>query len=248
MHKRCGAKKLHLMLQPFFKKQHIKLGRDAFFRLLEYYDLLIRKRKFKPLTTDSKHFFYKYPNLTTDLRLSRAHQLWVSDITYIPVAGEFAYLSLVTDAYSRKIVGFYLSENMTANACAQALKMAINQKPPNAATIHHSDRGIQYCSNQYINMLNQHHIIISMTKNGDPYENAIAERVNGILKQEYLPPFFNDLTQARKDIAKAVLTYNHHRLHASIDMMTPDQAHTQTGTLIKTWKSRYATKKELLKT
>lgn len=234
------------MLQTFLKKHLIKIGRDAFFRLLEQNGLLIRKQRYRPFTTNSKHFFYKYPNLVTGLRLQRAHQLWVSDITYIPVAGEFAYLSLITDAYSRKIVGFYLSEDMTAKACAKALQMALNQKPPKAATIHHSDRGIQYCSNEYTALLHQHHIMISMTKNGDPYENAIAERVNGILKQEYLPEYFNTINQARTDIAKAVLTYNYHRLHASIDMMTPDQAHTQTGQLNKRWKSRYAKKKELL--
>lgn len=234
------------MLQPFMQRHKIKIGRDAFFGLLEQHSLLIRKRRYRPFTTNSKHFFYKYPNLVAGLQLKRAHQLWVSDITYIPVAGEFAYLSLVTDAYSRKIVGFYLSEDMTAKACAKALQMAINQKPPKAATIHHSDRGLQYCSHEYTDLLNKHHLLISMTKNGDPYENAIAERVNGILKQEYLPEYFNNITQARTEIAKAVLTYNYHRLHASIDMMTPDQAHTQTGKLTKRWKSRYAKKEELL--
>lgn len=234
------------MLQPFFKEHCIKIGRDGLFKILERQGLLIRKRRTNPFTTDSNHRFRKYPNLMVDLTLNKAHQLCVSDITYIAVAGEYAYLSLITDAYSRKIVGFYLSEDMTAKSCCEALKMAINQKPPQAATIHHCDRGIQYCSDVYTKMLKDNKMPISMTKNGDPYENAIAERVNGILKTELLPPMFSDVTMARREIARAVLIYNHHRLHASLDMMTPNQVHTQKGELKKHWKSRYATKKELL--
>lgn len=246
LQKHCGGKKLHVMLQPFFKKHKIKMGRDAFFKILARQGLVLRKRRRKPCTTNSRHRFYKYPNLTPGLSLSKAHHLWVSDITYIPVAGEFAYLSLVTDAYSRKIVGFYLSEDMSAKGCCEALKMAINQKPSQAATIHHSDRGMQYCSDIYTRMLQDKKILISMTENGDPYENAIAERVNGILKTELLPQMFSDLRKARKDIAKAVLLYNNRRLHASLDMMTPDQAHRQKGELKRRWKSSFVSKKELL--
>lgn len=246
LQKHCGGKKLFLMLQPFFKKHHLKIGRDALFKILKRQGLLIRKRKKNPVTTDSNHPFRKYPNLTVGLVLSKAHQLWVSDITYIPVASEYAYLSLITDAYSRKIIGFYLSEDMTARSCSQALKMAINQKPPQAATIHHSDRGMQYCSDIYTKMVLDNKMLISMTQNSDPYENAIAERVNGILKAEFFPDMFTDLVTARRAIARAVLTYNHHRLHASLDMMTPDQAHVQKGELRKHWKSRYAGKEELL--
>lgn len=247
LQKNCGGKKLYLMLQPFFQKHHLKIGRDALFNILRRQGLLIRKRKRKPVTTDSNHPFRKYPNLTVDLVLNKAHQVWVSDITYIPVASEYAYLNLVTDAYSRKIIGFYLSEDMTARSCCQALKMAINQKPPQAATIHHSDRGLQYCSDIYTTMLLNNKMLISMTENSDPYENAIAERVNGILKAEFFPDMFSDVVTARRAVARAVLTYNHHRLHASLDMMTPDQAHTQKGELRKHWKSRYAGKEELLK-
>ncbi len=144
---RCGTRKLVVMLQPFFKKQEIHIGRDAFFQLLAKNKLLIRKRKRSTHTTNSKHFFYRYPNLVAHFTPLHAHELWVADITYIPMKERFAYLYLITDAYSRKIVGFHVSDDMRVSSAIVALQKAIDQKPADAIVIHHSDRGLQYCSN-----------------------------------------------------------------------------------------------------
>ena len=183
---RCGGRKLLVMLQPFFADNDIDIGRDKFFRLLAKNKLLVRKTKRSTYTTNSKHFFYRYPNLVKDFTPLNAHELWVADITYIPMKQRFAYLFLITDAYSRKIVGFHVSDDMRVSSAVVALKKAIDQKPADAIVIHHTDRGIQYCSTEYVALLKQHHARISMTQNGDPYENAIAERVNGILKTELI--------------------------------------------------------------
>ena len=179
---RCGIRKLLVMLQPFFKRQHIDIGRDAFFVLLAKNKLLVRNRKRCVYTTNSKHFYYRYPKLRAGFTPLLAHELWVADITYIPLKERFAYLYLITDAYSRKIVGFHVSDDMRVSSAVVALQKAIDQKPADAIVIHHSDRGLQYCSNEYVALLKDHHAMISMTKNGDPYENAMAERVNGTLK------------------------------------------------------------------
>jgi putative transposase len=183
---RCGGRKLFIMLQPFFKQHKIAMGRDNFFHLLRHNKLLVRKTKRSVHTTNSKHHFRRYPNLVRDFTPLKAHEMWVADITYIPLKNRFAYLFLITDAYSRKIVGFHVSDDMKVSSATLALKKALAQKPPETIVIHHSDRGIQYCSTAYVQLLQQHHSLISMTENGDPYENAIAERVNGILKTELI--------------------------------------------------------------
>ena len=163
------------------------MGRDAFFNLLRSHGLHVRKRKFRAVTTNSFHWLHKYPNLIKGLSPERPNHLWVSDITYINTDNGFLYLYLVTDAYSRKIIGWHLSDNLGSDNAILALFMAISQLPANCTEIiHHSDRGIQYCSLKYVKILEDHGIKISMTENGDPYENAIAERVNGILKTEWL--------------------------------------------------------------
>ena len=158
---RCGGRKLLVMLQPFFKQRNIVIGRDAFFNLLAKNKLLVRNKKRSVHTTNSKHFFYRYPNLVKDFKPLHAHELWVADITFIAVKdNRFAYLYLITDGYSRKIVGFHVSDNMRVDSAVVALQKALDQKPADAIVIHHSDRGLQYCSNQYVKLLHEHHALI----------------------------------------------------------------------------------------
>jgi putative transposase len=240
---RCGTRKLVVMLQPFFKKQNIHIGRDAFFSLLAKNKLLIRKRKRSTHTTNSKHFFYRYPNLVAHFTPLHAHELWVADITYIPMKERFAYLYLITDAYSRKIVGFHVSDDMRVTSAIVALQKAMDQKPADAIVIHHSDRGLQYCSNDYVALLKSHHARISMTQNGDPYENAMAERVNGILKTELISHSYPDLKAAMQHIARCITVYNYKRVHSSLNWQIPEKVHAQQGPQIKKWKNYYKTKK-----
>ena len=241
---RCGGRKLFIELQPFFSLHNISMGRDKFFDLLKSNKLLVRKTKRNVYTTMSKHHFHRYPNLVKGFTPLKAHELWVADITYIPLKERFAYLFLITDAYSRKIVGFHVSDDMKVSSAVVALKKALAQKPPETIVIHHSDRGIQYCSTEYVNLLTQHNAMISMTDNGDPLENAIAERVNGILKQEFLEEVFQDFTTAQKDVAIACSAYNHLRPHGSIDNLKPAEAHQQTGIISKRWKNYYQINKQ----
>jgi putative transposase len=242
---RCGGRKLLIMLQPFFRHQNISMGRDRFFELLAKNKLLVRKRKRSVHTTNSKHFFYRYPNLIKGFTPLHAHELWVADITYIPVAEErFAYLYLITDGYSRKIVGFHLSDNMRVGSAVIALEKALEQKPPDAIVIHHSDRGMQYCSTEYVKLLQQHHALISMTANGDPYENALAERVNGILKTELIASSYPSLKEASIHIARCITIYNYRRVHSSINYQIPHLVHSQKGPQDKRWKNYNKTKKE----
>lgn len=239
MHKRLGARKLYHKLGGFFSEHGLEIGRDGFFDLLRGYSLLVRKRKTrKPRTTLSYRGGKRYANLARDLVPTRANQLWVSDITYIRTKIGFGYLSLVTDAYSRKIVGYYLSENLEAKGCVSALKMAMKANPERGGLIHHSDRGTQYYSAEYMKTMGKD-ISISMTEKSDPLENAIAERVNGILKQEYLLEKYRNLPEARRAVAEAVSLYNNERPHSSVDMLTPAEAHIRTGKLKKRWKNYF---------
>ena len=236
---RLGGRKLHEMLLPFMADHGLYTGRDQLFDLLRENDLLVRKRRRnQPRTTDSNHWLKRYPDLTAKLKLSRANQLWVSDITYIRLtAGRFGYLSLVTDAYSRKIVGFHISDNLQAEGPVAALQMALGSRSGSAPLIHHSDRGSQYCADEYVSLLKANEIRISMTQSGDPRDNAIAERVNGILKQELLLEVYPTVKQAHRSLVSAVDIYNRIRPHSSLDMMTPDKAHTHTGQIKRRWKS-----------
>lgn len=239
---RLGTRKLVVLLEYFVKEHDIKLGRDALFDLLREHQLLIRRRKRTVQTTFSRHRFYKYPNLIKQYEPLAPNLLWVSDITYVVLYKCFAYLSLITDAYSRKITGFYLAETLEAIGCINALKMAIAGCPDCSQIVHHSDRGIQYCSLNYVDLLQENHIRISMTENGDPLENAIAERVNGILKEELLQDQYADFKTAQLSVAKAITIYNSLRPHSSCDMLTPQTAHLQTGVLKKHWKNYYKKK------
>ena len=230
-------------MQGFLSAHRFQIGRDAMFDLLSERGLLITKRKRRGfITTLSKHRFKKYPNIIRDFIPVAPNQLWVSDITYIHLADGFAYLSLITDAYSRKIVGFYLNRDLSAQGPLNALKMALTSNPERNGLIHHSDRGVQYCCDAYVRLLQDKKIKISMTENGDPLENAIAERVNGILKQELLEEVFTDYQLAQKAVAIACSTYNHLRPHGSIDNLKPAEAHRKTGELKKRWKNYWQPK------
>lgn len=236
---RCGARKLLVMLKPFFEQYEIKIGRDSFFDMLAKKKLLVRKTKRSVHTTNSKHHFRRYPNLAKDFTPMKAHELWVSDITYIPLKDRFAYLFLITDAYSRKIVGFHVSDDMKVSSAVVALKKALEQKPLETIVIHHSDRGLQYCSNEYVALLQQHHAMISMTQSGDPLENAVAERVNGILKTELISSSYMDIDKAALSIARAIIVYNYKRRHSSLNYQIPNDVHQQKGPQIKRWKNYY---------
>jgi putative transposase len=238
--KRIGARKLHMMLCGFMAGQGKVLGRDAFFDLLRDHGLLVRKRKrTKPRTTFSGHWMKRYPDLAKEFVATRARQLWVSDITYVRVGEGFCYLSLITDAYSRKIVGWGLRRDLSARGCVTALKMAKKDNPYTKGLIHHSDRGLQYYSREYVKTLGKG-VLISMSQKSDPLENAIAERVNGILKQELLEERFRDFAQARSAVERAIAVYNYQRPHLSIDMLTPAEAHLQTGPLRRLWKNYFS--------
>jgi transposase InsO family protein len=241
---RCGGRKLFVMLLPFFIQQNISIGRDAFFDILAKNKLLIRKTKRSVHTTNSKHHFRRFPNLAKDFEPMKAHELWVSDITYIPLKNRFAYLFLITDAYSRKIVGFHVSDDMKVSSAVVALKKALYQKPVETIVMHHSDRGIQYCSTEYVNLLQQNHALISMTQNGDPYENALAERINGILKTELISAYYDTIEQAALHISRCIIIYNHKRRHSSLNYQTPHEVHQQKGPQIKRWKNYYWTPKK----
>lgn len=243
---RCGTDKLHFMLQEKFVQHGIKLGRDGLYALLGSYGWLVRHRKRKPYTTNSYHHYKKYPNLIKDMVLTQAGMLWVSDITYISLLNGYGYLSIITDAYSRKIVGYKLHPTLHAQGAIDALIMANNDVKKTDKLIHHSDRGIQYCCHDYVKMIEHFNIKLSMTENGDPYENAIAERVNGILKYEHgLKEPFASFETAQKAVDNAVQKYNELRIHDSCNRLTPVVAHEQKGILKKYWKPKVYAKKEV---
>jgi len=244
---RMGSRKLLVYLRPKFEAMGIEIGRDAFIELLCQNRLLVRRPRNKRKTTYSNHWMHKYPNLVIDYTPDAPNRLWVSDITYIDIASGSSYLSLITDAYSHKIVGWNLGKTLQASDTLAALKMALKDlKGNHPELIHHSDRGAQYCCGSYVNLLIRRKIQISMTQSGNPRENAIAERVNGILKTEWMhdkkPVSWKETVAF---VSKVVDLYNHQRPHQSISYMTPAQVH-QTG--MKTerqWKNYYRKKKVL---
>jgi putative transposase len=232
-------------MEGFLQKHAFKIGRDGMFRLLEAHGLLVRKRKRNGATTTlSRHRYKKYPNLIVDFTPTGANQLWVNDITYIHQARGFAYLSLITDGYSRKIVGFYLSKDLSVKGPLKALEMALHDNQQLSGLIHHSDRGSQYCCDGYVKLLEENRVKISMTEHSDPRENAIAERLNGILKQELLQERYTGFSEASQAITIACNTYNTLRPHSSIDYLKPAEAHTQTRVLERRWKNYYQINKK----
>ena len=235
---RLGTRKLHFVLQNKLISHQISFGRDYLFDLLAEHKLLIRQRKRKVITTDSRHWMRKYNNLIKEVNINRPEQVWVSDITYIRLTNQWGYLSLITDAYSRKIMGYSFRQDLAAEGCIEALKMALNNRMYNQPIIHHSDRGSQYCSHNYVDLLLKNNIAISMTENGDPYENALAERINGIIKTEFnLYASAVGFEQTKLQIDRSINAYNRLRPHASCDYLTPNQAHEQTENLKKRWKN-----------
>jgi transposase InsO family protein len=235
---RLGTRKLHYVIQNKLISHQISFGRDYLFDLLSEHKLLIRQRKRKAITTDSRHWMRKYSNLVKGLVITRPEQVWVSDITYIRLTNQWGYLSLITDAYSRKIMGYSFRQDLAAEGCINALKMALNNRLYNESIIHHSDRGSQYCSHNYVDLLLKNNIGISMTENGDPYENALAERVNGIIKTEFnLYSSSLGFDQTGYQVSKSIKSYNELRPHASCDYLTPNQAHLKSEKLNKRWKN-----------
>jgi transposase InsO family protein len=234
-----GGNKLFLMLKDSLEQEGIKIGRDRFFTVLRENRLLIKPKKRYVSTTNSRHHFKVWSNLVQDLVPDKPEQIWVSDITYIRIKDGFVFLSLITDAYSRKIMGFHLSTSLQTRGSLRALQMAINNRSYHHPLIHHSDRGIQYCSFLYVKYLLNNQIAISMTQDGSPYDNAIAERVNGILKTEFnLSKTFDDYHSVLEPLVNAVHTYNEYRPHMSIDYLTPSQAHQVSGELSRKWKKK----------
>ena len=241
-HPRIGGRKLLDLLKNPLLEHQIKMGRDALFDLLSRYGLLVRKRKRRVYTTQSFHHYRKYTNLIKDKPMpTTANKIWVSDITYLKTVNGFVYISLITDAYSRKIVGYHLANTLEAVHTISALKMALRfLKEPLPNLIHHSDRGIQYCCSAYVNLLQDYQIQISMTESSDPLDNAIAERVNGIIKEEYLlNKRIANLEEAEKYLSEAVELYNNERPHMSINMLTPKEAYKMDGELTRKWKNGY---------
>jgi len=236
---RIGGRKLFFLVTPFLQLHHMEMGRDAFFRMLASYGLLNKRRRNKPRTTNSAHWMKKHPDLIRELVPTHSDELWVSDITYLNLCHGDVFLSLVTDAYSRKIVGFHVSSSLRAEGCVQALQMAVAGRPEIEGLIHHSDRGVQYCCEQYMQVLKGCRISVSMTQGGNPRDNAIAERVNGILKMELLEPVYADLETARDAVTKAINTYNYLRPHSSISMLTPALVHGRKLKLRRCWKNCY---------
>ena len=239
--KGIGGLQLHGMLKGELSLHGIAMGRDRFYELLRKYGLLIKRKKRYMVTTDSNHPYYKWPDLTGNLIITGIEELWVSDITYLRTTSGFVYLSLITDAYSRKIVGYHVSQHLKAQGCITALNKAIsslNCKKENRKLIHHSDRGIQYCCEQYVTIVQHNNIGISMTQTGSPYDNAIAERVNGILKhQAGLNQVFKNYADAVRGVCKAIDAYNCLRPHMSVSNLTPEQAHITKQPLTKKWKN-----------
>ena len=240
-HRRMGGRKLYELLEPFMLNHQIKMGRDALFDLLADHKLLVRKRRRRIHTTNSSHWMRKYPNLIRDLVPTGSNQLWVSDITYWKIETGHVYISFITDAYSHKIVGYHVADTMEAIESIQALEMALGSlNQPINGLIHHSDRGIQYCSGGYVRLLQDHGIEISMTESGDPLENALAERVNGILKEEYLECYtVMNLKEAKELLEESVTLYNEERPHMSIGNMRPSQLHKNNQKTEKLWKTYY---------
>jgi putative transposase len=243
--KRGSGRNLLASLKNEIEKHQIKIGRDKFFDFLRKHQLLIKPKRYRTKTTCSYHHFNRYDYLIKDQVPSRANEIWVSDITYIWLKelDKFCYLSMITDLYSRKIVGYCVHEDLSVKGCEKALKMALKQRNDKLLSLtHHSDRGVQYCSHSYVNLLKKNNIAISMTQTGDPLENAVAERINKTIKEEFTQErqlSFSNISEAKKEIKRYIDFYNQERPHRSIEMLTPAEAHLKTGFLERKWKTNY---------
>lgn len=247
--KKGSGRNLHASLQEEFRKHNIKLGRDKFFDLLREHKLLVKRKQRRTRTTFSYHHFHKYPNLIKELNVTRVNQVIVSDITYLYLrdSDSFAYLFLVTDLFSRKVLGYKVSDNLSAKSGVEALRMALNNMSDIDDTIHHSDRGIQYCSHKYTSLLKSNLIKISMTENSDPLENAIAERINKTLKEEFTQEkqiSFSNHKEAKIMFSQIIKFYNEERPHRSLEMFTPSYAYKLNKVLKRKWKAYYTNNSE----
>jgi len=242
--KKGSGRNLHAALSEEFKQHGIKLGRDKFFDLLRRNGLLVKPRRRKTSTTNSYHQYHKYPNLIKDLEIKRVNQVIVTDITYLYLreSDSFAYLYLVTDYFSRKILGFNVSEDLRAFSAVKALKMAIKNMSDIDDCTHHSDRGIQYCSKEYTTILHRKEIKISMTENSDPLENAVAERMNKTIKEEFTEEkqiSFTNFREAKIIMSQIVKFYNDERPHRTLEFYTPTIAYQMNIELKRKWKNYY---------
>ena len=241
--KRGSGRNLHQCLQPEFKTHAIKIGRDKFFDVLRNNHLLIKSKRCRAKTTCSYHHFNRYKNLIERAVPTRANEVWVADITYLWLKPQdkFCYLSVITDLYSRKIVGHCVHESLSVKGCIDALKQAIrNKKDKTGPLIHHSDRGVQYCCHAYVKLLQKQQIQISMTQTGDPLENAVAERIHKTIKEEFTDERqinFCNIGRAKTEIKKFIEFYNQQRPHRSVQWLTPDKAHQCSGALKRVWKT-----------
>jgi putative transposase len=241
---RIGTRKLYHML--FLSLESMKIGRDKFFAILKANHLLIQPKRSYHVTTNSHHRFRKHENLMLNIEIHQPNQVWVSDITYIGKRDNPCYLSLVTDAYSKQIMGYYIANNLNTESSIMALKMAIKQlEKLHQPLIHHSDRGFQYCADDYQNILKKNNIQCSMTQNADPYENAVAERINGILKQEFMiDKYLLDLKTMRMIVKESIDIYNNQRPHYSNYMLTPVKMHQQCNIKMRTYKTKNSSKNQ----
>jgi len=237
---RYGTEKLHLDIKDDLKKNNIKMGRDAFLKFARHHRLLVSRTKRYFITTNSKHFYYKSPNRIKNLIPTHSEQVFVNDITYIKLQDKYAYLALVTDLYSKKIMGYKLDDNMKVGLVKDALQMAFkNREMKHETIIHHSDRGLQYCCPDYAEFAGNKGFILSTTEKYDPYENAVAERMNETLKYEFgLLKTIPSLDIANKMLKESVQVYNNQRRHCSIEMQTPGYAHTQQKHQYKSYKKK----------
>ena len=235
---KMGMRKLYCLLKAVITENGITMGRDKFHAYLRANDLLVKPRRRRIQTTNSRHGYRKYPNIIKGYEASGPEQIWVSDITFVTTETGFVYVSLITDQYSKKIMGYQAHPTLEAEGSLEALKMALkNRSHRETRLIHHSDRGIQYACEKYVTLLKRNDIQISMSASGNPYENAVAERVNGTVKTEFsLDGCFRDIDQVKKVLRESVSIYNKERPHASCDYLTPEQAHQRQGRLKKRWR------------
>lgn len=223
---RLGVRKLHFKLRERLEEAGVEIGRDRMFEVLRSRDMLVKPLPKAPRTTNSRHSLPVFKNLIAELETTGPHQVWVGDLTYLRTQDGFEYLSLLMDRHSRKIVGFNCGDDLSTNGPMAALNQALADLPEGASPIHHSDRGCQYCSHDYVDRLTESGATVSMTEENHCAENATAERLNGILKQEYaLGTTFRTRAQARVAVREAVTLYNNHRPHLSLGMQTPEEVH-----------------------
>lgn len=248
--KRGSGRNLHQSLKKEFKEQQIKLGRDKFFDVLRQNGLLIKPKRVRAKTTCSYHHFNKYQNLIEAASTKRCNEIWVSDITYIWLKEQdkFCYLNLITDLHSRKIVGHCVYEDLSVKGSIIALQQALQQrKDKTLSLIHHSDRGVQYCCHAYVQLLQKNKVQISMTQSGDPLENAVAERINRTIKEEFTDDremHFCSIESAKVSINNFVNFYNENRPHRSVNWHTPNEAHKIKGCIKRAWKNYYKQRPE----